>query len=216
MNNLVNAKFLIGHCLSYTVVFGASILKLPQILNIYRRRSASGISITSNYIELFAYVVSTSWGIVHKFPFRDFGENGLILVQLVVLNIMVANFQKKTRITSAVLAVYLILFSLLSKGYVSRGAHECLLSSLILLNVCSRVPQIFLNFKNKSTGQLSFLTFFLAFGGGVARMMTTMLNVPWEKGKFIILSQFSMAALLNFIVIFQILYYAQKKRVKRT
>lgn len=206
------AKFLISNCLSYGVVVGASILKVPQIIRVVRTRSAEGISLTSIYVELLSYVISTSWGVVQLLEFRDYGENVFIFAQLVVLTLMVASFQKKTASAVAVLVADLALFGIFSAGYVPTAVHKSLLSSLILLNISSRVPQIRLNYINKSTGQLSFLTFFLALGGGVARVLTTLVNVPREKGKMVMLTQFSIAALLNLIVIVQILVYAERKK----
>lgn len=69
-----------------------------------------------------------------------------------------------------------------------------------------------MNYRNGKTGSLSFLTFFLAFGGGVARILTTALNVPWQKGKSVLLTQFSVAVLLNAVVLLQIIYYKYKNR----
>ncbi|EPY26482.1 mannose-P-dolichol utilization defect 1 [Angomonas deanei] len=111
-----------------------------------------------------------------------------------------------------VLLLELLTFAAFSTGALPTSVHKALLSSQILLNISSRVPQILMNYRNKSTGALSFLTFFLAFGGGVARVMTTAINVPWEKGKAVFLTQFIVAATLNLIVISQILYYAPRRR----
>ncbi len=41
----------------------------------------------------------------------------------------------------------------------------------------SKSPQIFLNYKNKSTGQLSVITQFLLFGGSIARLFTIIVEV---------------------------------------
>lgn len=48
----------------------------------------------------------------------------------------------------------------------------------VLLVYCARIPQILLNFKNKSTGQLSFLTIFVSWGGCIARTLTILVEVP--------------------------------------
>lgn len=204
--------FLISNCLSYGIVFGAAVLKVPQIVNVARSNSAEGISLVSNYVELLSYVISTSWGVVQGLDFRDFGENSLIFVQLIVLVVMVARLQGQTPAAVAVIAAELGAFYVMCQGVVPRGVHEYLLSGQILLNISSRVPQIILNHRSGGTGQLSFLTFFLAFGGGLARVLTTAVNVPWAKGKAVMLAQFSVAASLNLIIIAQILYYGYKAR----
>lgn len=48
--------------------------------------------------------------------------------------------------------------------------------------IASRLPQIWESFKNKSTGQLSFITWFLNFGGSVARIFTTIQEVDDPLG----------------------------------
>lgn len=204
-------KFFISSVLSYGVVFGASILKLPQIVAVVRSGRANGVSLSGNLIELLAYVISLSWGITQGLNFRDFGENGIIFLQLLVLVSLVAYLQGQLRLGLAVMLVEFCIFYLFLTGRISVSIHRMLLSCQILLNIGSRCPQILMNFRNKSTGQLSFLTFFLAFGGGSARVLTTLLNVPWEKGKAILLTQYVVAVSLNVIIICQILFYAPRK-----
>lgn len=211
-------RFLISNCLSYAVVVGASILKVPQILKVWQNNKADGISLLSIIVELLSYVISTSWGMVQGLPFRDFGENFLITVQLIVLLLLVAKLQKKTKTACFALVAELLTFYAFASGQVPRSVHESLLSGQVLLNMSSRVPQIYANYQTRCQGQLSFLTFFLAFGGGVARVLTTALNVSWEKGKGVMLVQFGVAASLNAIILAQMLFYklADKKSRKPT
>lgn len=200
-------RYLISNCLSYAVVVGASILKVPQILKVWQHNKADGISLLSIIVELFSYVISTSWGMMQGLPFRDFGENFLITLQLIVLLLLVARLQRKTKMACMALLTELLAFYAFAAGYVPRGMHETLLSGQVLLNMSSRVPQIYANYQTRCQGQLSFLTFFLAFGGGLARVMTTALNVSWEKGKGVMLVQFGVAASLNAIILSQMLFY---------
>lgn len=200
-------RYLFSTVLGYAIVAGAVILKVPQILKIVRSGSAEGVSLTSNLLEMVGYTIATSWAIVQQLEFKDFGENVFVLVQLVALATLVGYHQKSLMYAvSAVVVIAAALYGL-STGALERSVHQSLLGSQILLLVSSRVPQIYLNYRNRSTGQLAFLTFFLAFGGGCARVVTTTLNVPWEKGKATILLQFGSAVLLNGIILAQIWIY---------
>ncbi|KAG5483356.1 hypothetical protein LSCM1_04903 [Leishmania martiniquensis] len=199
-------RYIVSHYLSYVVVVGASILKVPQILKVLRNSQADGISLLSLFVELFSYVISTSWGAVQGLPFRDYGENVFITVQLIVLLLLVAKLQKKTWRASLVLTIELLALYALANRWVPRTIHEWALSGQVFLSMASRVPQIYANYRTRCCGQLSFLTFFLAFGGGVVRVMTTALNVSWEKGKAVMLVQYSVAATLNAVIVAQILY----------
>lgn len=207
-------RLLISSGLSYGVVIGSSILKVPQIVKVLQHHKADGVSLASVLVELLSYAISTSWGIVQGLPFRDFGENFIIFLQLIVLVLLVAKLQKRLRGACVVLAVELVALYAFSIGVVPRQLHQYLLSGQILLNMSSRLPQVALNYKTRCRGQLSFLTFFLAFGGGVARTLTTAVNVPWEKGKAVMLAQFSVAATLNAIILLQMIYYQWMDRAK--
>ncbi|AYU77365.1 PQ loop repeat [Leishmania donovani] len=207
---------LVSNYLSYAVVVGSSILKVPQILKVWHNHKADGISLLSLLIELLSYIISTSWGVVQGLPFRDCGENIFITLQLVVLLLLVAKLQKSTRRASLALATELLALCAFASGQVPRTIHEYVLSGQVFFNMFSRVPQIYANYRTRCRGQLSFLTFFLAFGGGVARVLTTSLNVSWDKGKAVLLVQFGVAATLNAVILAQILYYGiADRRFKR-
>lgn len=198
--------------LSYGIVVGSSTLKVPQILKILKSGSASGISLLSILVELLAYVISLSWGIRQRLPFSDYGENAIIFAQVVFLLSLVGVYQRKKALACGVFFLELVLLYAFLNDLISISSHRKLLGSQMLLNLFSRLSQIVANFKAHSTGQLSFLTFFLAFGGGCARVLTTATNVPWGKGKGILLCQFSLAVLLNFIIILQMFLYRGGKR----
>ncbi|KAG5505160.1 hypothetical protein JIQ42_04348 [Leishmania sp. Namibia] len=201
-------RYIVSNCLSYVVVVGASILKVPQIMKVLQNNKADGISSFSLFAELFSYVISTGWGVAQGLPFRDYGENFFITLQLIVLLLLAAKLQKAMRRVSLVLAIELLALYAFARGHVPRTIHEYALSGQVVLNMFSRVPQIYANYRTRCCGQLSFLTFLLAFGGGFVRVMTTALNVSWEKGKAVMLVQYGVAASLNAIILGQMLYYS--------
>ena len=198
---------LVSTALSYGVVFGSVILKVPQILAIIRSNSAEGISLTSVLIETFVYVIAASWGLVNGLEFKDFGENVFILGQLVILVLMVSFHHNKMLQGVLGFAVISTIGWALSFEMVPLAVHSMLLNCQSLIGMASRLPQVYLNYKKKSTGQLSFATFFLAFGGGVARLLTTAVNVKAEQGRNTLLTQFGIAVFLNGVVLTQILMY---------
>ena len=69
--------------------------------------------------------------------------------------------------------------------------------------ILSRAPQIYQNFKTKSTGQLSLITWFANFGGGLARVFTTFREVQDP----LVLGTFILATFLNGIIVAQIFIY---------
>jgi mannose-P-dolichol utilization defect protein 1 len=82
-----------------------------------------------------------------------------------------------------------------------------LLSFIVIL---SRVPQIYTNFANKSTGQLAFFTFFLSFAGIVARLGTVLVET---EDKMLLLQTLSSTALNGILVLQFLLYWNSGKKV---
>ncbi len=67
----------------------------------------------------------------------------------------------------------------------------------------SRLPQIYTNYSNKSTGLLSFFTFILSFAGAAARLGT----VLFETDDLLYQMQFMTSVFLNGFITFQFLIY---------
>lgn len=75
--------------------------------------------------------------------------------------------------------------------------------SNIPLNLVVKFSQIWENFKNSSTGQLSFITAFLNFLGTSARIFTTFV----ELNDMVILVNYATVCLLNGVIVGQLLWY---------
>lgn len=197
--------------LAYFIVVGSSILKVPQLFNIVKSCSADGVSLTSQLMEAAGYSILASWGIARGMDFKDYGEALVITAQLAMLIVLVGVFQRRMGTVLLVYGPTVALGLCLATGMVHKDVHEMLLSTQILLGLAARVPQIYSNYKRQNTGELAFLTFFLALGGCGARFLTTLVNVPMEKGKVMIMLQFFVAGVLNFIIVAQIILYMYTK-----
>ena len=88
-------------------------------------------------------------------------------------------------------------------GLVPEWAWEYLVGSINVLNLASRLPQVYSNFKNGSTGTLSFLTWFLNFVGSAARIFTVMK----ETQDFAMTMIYVQSTTVNGILVSQILWY---------
>ncbi|KEG08407.1 putative SNF2 DNA repair protein [Trypanosoma grayi] len=209
---VVFMRYFIGHILPYGVVFGSVMLKVPQIVKVLQHRSAAGISLASLCFELTSYVITTSWGIAQALQFKDFGENMFIMLEMALLLLLVGYLQNNLLYAMSVFLAEATALAAMSTGFLDRDLHEWLLSVQILFGMSSRVPQIIMNYRNESTGQLSFATFYLAMMGGISRLLTTFHNVPVEKGRHVMLTQFSISVGLNVAIIIQILQYRKNTK----
>jgi len=78
--------------------------------------------------------------------------------------------------------------------------------------VFSRLGQIRDNYRNKSTGTLSFFMCFLNFMGVVARIFTTLV----ELNDKLVLGSLLVAVCINGVIVLQILYYWKNKQAIKT
>uniref|UniRef100_M8C1K2 Mannose-P-dolichol utilization defect 1 protein homolog n=1 Tax=Aegilops tauschii TaxID=37682 RepID=M8C1K2_AEGTA len=131
--------------LGYFIIAGSIVTKLPQILKILKHGSVRGLSVASFELELIGYTIALAYCIHKGLPFSAYGELAFLLIQ-----------------APTVLA-----------GKIDPGLFEILYASQHAIFFCARVPQIWKNFTNKSTGELSFLTSFMNFAGSLVRVFTS-------------------------------------------
>ena len=144
-------------------------------------------------------------------PLSVYGETVIILAQNAVVILLIYNYDKS--IGMAEKLGFVVLFAaysavLIDGTMIPEHLWPLVSSSCILFNIMSRVPQIYSNFSNKSTGVLAFITFFLAWAGGAARLATVLI----ESDDFWYRVQFITSFALNSIIIFQFgLYWNSTK-----
>lgn len=215
-NMLLNQHTITGECISYSIsralnlgiIAGSLLYKAPQIIKILQKTSVEGISITSYYFQFAMVLVSLFYNIHIKAPIATYGENISIFFQNALLIILHWKFNPKTNaITSFLVGAFFagfsfVLYSDILPEYVWEGVG---IANIVLLYL-SLCPQIYENWKNKSTGVLAVITVFLSFAGSIARVFTTIKEV--EDRLLLIL--FISATFLNLIVLLQIFIYGDK------
>jgi len=197
-------QFVASKLLGYLIVAGSVFLKVPQIIQIVRAKSAEGISFSMCYLELFSYSIMVAYCLHLNYPFSVYGDSVFVLIQVIILIFILHYYSNALNFRFAVGAtVYFAVLSVMLGGFLNTPTLSFLQSLTIPLATSSRLPQIWQNFSSGSVGNLNFLTFFLNFGGALARVFTTIseLNEP------LLLLGFSLSAFLNGIIVFQIVYY---------
>ncbi len=202
--------------ISTAIIAGSFALKIPQIINIVKNKSAAGISLSSNLVEALGFVVSASWGYSQGLAFKTYGESTVILAQVVILCLLIGFFNGGNQIFTAILGLVVVgaLGAALTFGIIPVQVHEMLMGIQILFVAFSRGPQIVMNQQNKKTGSLSFATFFLSFGGAGARAFTTLVSVPMEKGKLAMFANAMVSCSLNAVIVLQIFVYGPNGKKK--
>lgn len=206
-------KLAISKGLGIGIVAMSSIVKLPQIFSLLASQSAEGLSFASIYLEIVAQLISLAYNFRNGFPFSTFGETALIVIQNIVIAALILTYKNK-KAQAALLFVNIAFFvnALFNPtaGMVNNDVLNVLQTATIPIGLASKLPQIYTNFANKSTGKLSTFSVVNYLAGSLARVFTTMQEVNDPK----ILASFGAGAVLNLILMLQVIFYWDNKPQK--
>jgi len=206
--NVPCLKYGLSKGLGLGIILGSLLVKVPQILKIFRGKSAAGITFISVVLELFAISSNMSYSYCKGFPFSAWGEASFLAIQTSVIAALVLLYNSSSFLLSfSFIAGYLaVLYSLIS-GITPIDVLWSMQAANVPIILISKMIQAVTNYKNKSTGQLSALTVFLLFLGSVARIFTSI----QETGDQIVIITYVAASFANGIIAFQMLYYWKNK-----
>lgn len=196
-------KLLISKLLGYAIITGALIVKLPQILKLLSSHRADSIAPSMFVIENIGYTISVAYNSRMHYPFSTYGESVFLLLQGFVLVFLVFKYNNALNAafwsaTAAYVAFAYAVFFLASPSQLAT-----LQSLSIPLFASSRLPQIYSNWKEQSTGQLAFITSALNALGSLARVYTTV----QEVGDPIMYVGVTVSTVLNGVILAQMLWY---------
>ncbi|KAF2075361.1 hypothetical protein CYY_003337 [Polysphondylium violaceum] len=198
---------LISKTLGYAIITGSLILKVPQILKIVSNKSAESISIASIVLESIGFTITLLVNQMLGYPFSTYGESFFILIQSIILLVLVLKYSKKLNSLFYIGSIVYLAASFSIYKF-ANPYHLSLLQALnIPLFMISKLPQISAILKNKSVGQLSFITCFLNFGGSLARVFTTLKEVNDP----VILTSYLIGSFLNGVILVLFFLYWNKK-----
>ncbi|XP_047982509.1 mannose-P-dolichol utilization defect 1 protein homolog 2-like isoform X2 [Salvia hispanica] len=203
---------LISKLLGYFLVAASTTVKLPQIMKIVENSSVKGLSVVGFELDVVGYTIALAYCLHKGLPFSAYGELAFLLIQAIILVAIIYYFSQplgtKTWITG-----YCAIAPMVLAGKIDPMLFEALYACQHLVFFCARVPQIWANFKNKSTGELSFLTSLMNFAGSMVRVFTSM----QEKAPMSVVLGSMKSFVMNAAILSQIIVYrkpAAKKEKK--
>jgi mannose-P-dolichol utilization defect protein 1 len=203
---------LLSKILGYGIVAGASIVKLPQIILILKNKSIKGLNVLSFELEVVGFTIALAYALWKQLPFSAYGELVFLLLQGIIQLSLIYYYAENLGLSTWVkTAAYCALAPQVLAGNVNETLFEALYASQHAVFIFARVPQIYENYKTKSTGQLSFLTSFLTFAGGSVRLLTLI----QEGAPGMMLLGCFLGFILNGAVMSQIVYYSTKGSPKK-
>ncbi|KAJ8763265.1 hypothetical protein K2173_026166 [Erythroxylum novogranatense] len=202
---------LISRLLGYCIVAASTTVKLPQILKILKHRSVRGLSVVSFELEVVGYTIALAYCLHKGLPFSAYGELAFLLVQAIILVSIIYYFSQPL---GAMTWIRPLLYSAVAPtilaGQINPVLFEALYASQHAIFLFARIPQIWENSSNKSTGELSFLTCLMNFAGSIVRVFTSM----QEKAPTSVIMGSALGAITNGTILSQIVWY-QKPEAKK-
>jgi len=155
-SNAVCFKLAISKALGVAIISAASIVKIPQLIKLVNAQSATGLSFLSYVLETASYTVTLAYSVRNGFPFSTFGETAFIAVQDVAIAVLILVYSGKSSQAAAFVAVFAgVLYALFIGDMVDLQTLGYLQACAGLLGLAAKVPQIWTNYSEGSTGQLS-------------------------------------------------------------
>ncbi|XP_025419401.1 mannose-P-dolichol utilization defect 1 protein homolog [Sipha flava] len=214
----VDLDFFNGTCLKsalskglgFGIVGGSLLVKLPQVLKVWNSKSAVGISLINVCMDLFAVTANVVYSYSSQFPFSAWGDSLFILFQTLLIVILVLYYNISKRAASSFTFIYCSLLFLLVSDIVPNSFLWNAQFISIPLMFFGKMAQCYVNFKNKSTGQLSMATCLLLFLGSSVRVFTSI----QETGDSLLIWSFGLASFANFIIVTQFYCFKSGSPVK--
>ncbi|KAE8657072.1 Mannose-P-dolichol utilization defect 1 protein-like protein 1 [Hibiscus syriacus] len=201
---------LISKLLGYAIVAASTTVKLPQIMKILKHRSVRGLSRVAFELEVVGYTIALAYCLQTGLPFSAYGELVFLLIQAIILVVVIYYFSQPLGISTWTRALlFCAIAPTVLAGKIDPLLFEALYVSQHAIFFVARVPQIWKNFSNKSTGELSFLTCLMNTAGSLARVFTSV----QEKAPPSVLAGSILGIVTNGTILGQIIVY-QKPRVE--
>uniref|UniRef100_A0A5B7AJI5 Mannose-P-dolichol utilization defect 1 protein homolog n=1 Tax=Davidia involucrata TaxID=16924 RepID=A0A5B7AJI5_DAVIN len=217
--SLSNGKFpdkdcllpLISKLLGYCIVAASTTVKLPQILKILKHRSVRGLSVVAFELEVVGYTIALAYCLHKGLPFSAYGELAFLLIQAIILVAIIYYFSLPVGTKTWIRALlYCAMAPTILAGQIDPILFEALYASQHAIFFFARVPQIWKNYTNKSTGELSFLTCLMNSGGSMVRVFTSI----QEKAPTSVVMGSVLGIVMNGTILSQIIIY-QKPPAKK-
>ena len=196
-------KQTVSKALGTGIIVGSTFVKFPQILKIVNAKSAEGISFLGVLLELIAVTSSASYSFAKGYPFSSWGESCFLMFETAIIGFLVLLYSNRLKQANSFAAIYSIITYMLFNGIIPMSVLWSMQVANVPIVVTGKMIQALKNYQNGHTGQLSAITVFLLFLGGLARIFTSI----QETGDSVIIFTFIMASLSNGVLAAQVLHY---------
>ncbi|XP_071117897.1 solute carrier family 66 member 3-like [Haliotis cracherodii] len=202
---------LMCNILSLTVIVTCVILKVPQIVSIFRSKSGRGISFGSVMLETCGYSIMLTYHFAMQYPLSTYFEYTFLVLQDLTLVTLLLHYSGKLKVKILPwFAVYFVVSSSFAFRFVPDVILQLAIGSGLPLSVGSKLMQIYSIVSKQDPGQVSAVTWGMAFYTTMARSVTTLV----QTGDITVLANFATSCLLNLTLMVLVIYYRRISKKK--
>ncbi|XP_065889527.1 mannose-P-dolichol utilization defect 1 protein-like [Dysidea avara] len=204
----------VSFVLNVTVVVLGSVMRLPQIIKLYRAKSSEGISIWANLVDLTCYMTGLGYGYSFGYPVHAYAENIFLTLQEITLVYLAIQYGRVSDITIITTLIFLTTVCVaIPLNIVPPIVFQLLMVVILPVMISGKVMQIRALIKIKHIGDLSLMSWSIATYNNIARCFTMTILAP---GDLQVLLNYYTALILNSIMVALLLYYGRGKKEHKT
>ncbi|KAL7063429.1 hypothetical protein AAHC03_01296 [Spirometra sp. Aus1] len=196
-------KLLLSKLLGYGIIAGSMFVKLPQLLKIIFEKNARGLSVSAVLLELLCCTATSAYSFYLNFAFSSYGDAVFLVLQNTAIAFLILSWEQSYFVGTFFLGTYVAFAAYCFSPLVPLGTLSIMQAGNTPVVLFSRGLQIWANFSNGSTGQLSVITVALMTAGSLARIFTSI----QETNDFLIVMNYVASSAANLILLAQIAYY---------
>lgn len=143
---------------------GACIVKLPQIVNVWKSKSGEGLPVVSSELENYVYLIHVCYGVINGLPAMAYGEAAASWIQNFVLLFMLYRFQKHSPLRAA--TALLVVAGVATPAYmglISKPMIAKLYDMNATIFLASKLPMIVSAFQKVCSSLCSIVSFTIPF-----------------------------------------------------
>ena len=150
-------KLGLSKALGIGIIAMSAVVKMPQLVKILEARSGEGLSLTAIVLETVSFVVTAAYNVRSGNPFSTYGEAALIAAQNVAIGAAMLAFAGKPAPAGIWMGTVSVLGMMLAReeGGLRYDTVQVAMTGASAMGVLSKVPQIWQNYQQGGTGQLS-------------------------------------------------------------
>jgi mannose-P-dolichol utilization defect protein 1 len=126
---------MVSKLLSVGILLGSMTLKVPQIMTMFGKKTAQGVSLSAEASDLFVYLLGIGYNFHYGNAFSTYGENVFLLIQTLVVIYGLVAFGNLCRVKFfALVGVLVTMLALFLNNLFPEGLYAYNMYALICIS----------------------------------------------------------------------------------